>query len=407
MQQFITIDQARLKQINDQFGLMNQELSILADGTHTKQEAAVRLQRISKTFGFKPEVVGHMMAELQEAPDVKTFAERALLRGQSTQEKLNQIYGVPHQYDTGQVTIPAAVSQMRGPRATGLPIQQQIPPTASVYDSENRPTMQGPTPAVTPPGTVSGPLPIQQVPTTRIIRGDTGVTPEGVPPNQVVQNRYPMPSGPAVGQSPLFSEGLKEYTADQRLASDKSIAIKPLVEALPLIQRKDFLSGPGTDAFTRGVAALKTWGLLDIAENSDPTAIRQEVNKKLAQYISNSPIGQRSDAQQSLKEASSPSAKVQIQPALIRLVKDAVALERISIAMPNAFQGKDYENYIKHKGRFPNSVDQKALILDLEAENGKKIVDEMAAKLKKNPKDKAALKFFETLDMADKARIYN
>ena len=41
--------------------------------------------------------------------------------------------------------------------------------------------------------------------------------------------------------------------------------------------------------------------------------------------------------------------------------------------MPNVFKGKDYQNYLKHKGTFPQSIDEKALTLDLETEE-KKVV---------------------------------
>jgi len=100
---------------------------------------------------------------------------------------------------------------MRGPRTSGLPIQTQIPPTAATIGPDGRPTMQGPTSPVLPPGTVNQPtpLPVQRVPTQSIPpqqrstlpiapRGDTGLTPEGTPVAQVMNNRYPAPSGPAI-----------------------------------------------------------------------------------------------------------------------------------------------------------------------------------------------------------------
>lgn len=407
-QQNISISQAKLKQVNDQFQLMNAELSNLAEGNPTKQEAAVRLTRFSQTYGFKPEVTNHMLAELNEAPDVKVFAENALRRGQGVQEKINSIYGGYNETDTGQTIVPNQFSPMKGFTRQYPPIQKQIPPTQPVIGSDGQPTFQGPTPAITPPGTVAVPsnrLPFAVTPPSNFRSGVSAAS-----PNQVVQDRmpngYPAPTGPASGQSPLFAQGLQEYSKDLSDASGRAVALKNLTQALPLINSKGFLSGPGTESFTRGVAALKTWGLLDIADNADPTAIRQEVNKKLANYISNSPIGQRSDAQQSLKEAASPSAKVQILPALKQLVKDAVALERVQIAMPNAFEGKDYQNYVKHKGTFPQSVDEKAFALDQEDDGGKKTVDEMAGRLKKNKNDAKAIKFFRSLEIADKQGFY-
>lgn len=421
-QQNIAISQAKLKQMNDQFALMNQELSGLADpeGNNgkpfTKDQARERLLNFAKTYGFKPEVTQHMIGELDASPNVPTFARKSMIRGMDTNQRINNLYRIPGMYSNGQTDQPTATSPMLNggaPVATGAPIQRQLPPTTPVVDETGQPRLQGPTPAVTPPGTVAGPqgglpFPVSRPVPTETIRkpmGDTGTTINKTP-NDVVGDRFPGPNGPASGQSPLFAQGLAEYTKDQTEAGNRALAIKNLIQAYPLISSKGFLSGPGTEAFTKGAAALKTWGFLDIDEKSDPTAIRQEVNKKLANYISSSPIGQRSDAAQALKEAASPSAKVQILPALKQLVKDAVALERVQIAMPNAFEGQSYQNYIKHKGTFPQSVDEKAFNLDMQEDGGKSIVDEMSKRLAKNKNDSQALKFFRSLEIADKQRMY-
>lgn len=424
-QQRITIDQAKLKQINDQFGIMNNELSILTDGNPPKQEAQKRLITMAKTFNLKPEIVNHMLGELNEAKDVKTFAERALLRGQSTQEKLNQIYGTQNYIDNGQQTQPVQQSQMRGVRPNSLPIQNQIPPNAITVDSNNQQRMQGPTSPVLTPGTAAGPspLPIQRVPTQSIVpqqrstlpiapRNDTGINPEGRPVAQIMQDRnpYPAPSGPATGQLPLFEEGKNKYTKDQEIAAGKMLAVKPLLQALPLMDTKGFMSGPLSEQFTRVAAGLKSTGLIGTAKENDPTAIRQEVAKKLHAYVSNSAVAQRSDAAQTLKEASSPSPNVQILPALVKLTKDAIALDRLEAAMPNAFKDKDYEKYIKHRGTFPQSMDERAFSMDLEPpEKIQKLVKNMAEKeSSKSPRERAeATKFFKSLRIAKEQGFYN
>jgi HEAT repeat protein len=175
------------------------------------------------------------------------------------------------------------------------------------------------------------------------------------------------------------------------------------------MQSSGFLSGPLTDQFTKIVAGLKSTGLVSIADDNDPTAIRQEVAKKLYQYVSNSPVGQRSDAAQTLREASSPNPNVQILPALIKLTKDAVALDRIEAAMPNAFKTGKFEGYLKHKGTFPQSINEKAFTLDLEPEEkSAKLVDNMAKKLqsKNNRERNDAEKFFKSLRMAKEQGFY-
>lgn len=426
-QQRISIDQAKLKQINDQFQIMNGELSTLAnDPSITKEQAANRLLTITKTFNFPPQITKHMMDELNTAKDVPSFAKNALIRGMANNEKVNNLYGTPGVYSNGQQDTPINTSPLFGQRQMNAPIQRQIPPTQEVIDpATNKPTLQGPTAPVAPPGVATGPgqpvvptprarpqLPMAGAPMaaapTPAPAGDTGVT-TGQLPVEVVANRFPAPSGPSTGQSPLFEEGKKAYVQDYANASQKMLAVKPAIQALPLIQSEGFLSGPLTDQFTKAVATLKSTGLVNIQNENDPTAIRQEVAKKLYQYVSSSPVGQRSDAAQTLKEASSPNPNVQILPALIKLTKDAIALDRVEAAMPNAFKGQNYEQYIRHKGNFFNSVDEKAFTLDLEPEEKRtKIVDDMAAKLK-SPKaaDQASAdKFFKSLRMAKEQGFY-
>lgn len=416
--QGITISKQKLDLLNDQFKIMNAELSTLADPEanggkgYTKAEAAQRLTTIAKTLGFKPEVSNHMMQELQAAPDVKSFARNSIVRGQSEANKINRLYGDPGYAGNGQTQTPVVTSPMLNggvPRPVGMPIQQQIPPGVPVVDENNQPRFQGPTPAVTPPGTVSVPtplsLPVARNPSAANNQGMTTTS-----PNAVVENRgYPAPSGPAAGTTPLFEEGKKAYTAAQQNAATKMLAAKPAIQALPLMQTAGFLTGPGSEGFTKVAAALKTWGLIDTAAENDPTAVRQEVAKKLAQYVSNSPVGQRSDAAQTLKEASSPNPKVQILPALMQLTKDAIALDRIEAALPNSFKDKDYSKFISHQGKFPQSVDEKAFTLDLEPEEkSKKLVDDMAKKLQSNNNRDVlqAEKFFKSLRIAKENGFY-
>lgn len=427
----IALSQDKLKQINDQFQMMNAELSTLAnDPKVTKEQAAHRLITVSQTFGFKPEVTQHMMKELQAAPDVKTFAKTAIVRGMATMEKVNTLYGVPGIQSNQQQDTPVNVSPFFGVRPTGAPVQRQIPPTQPTYDDDGRPTFQGPMAPVAPPGvaTLPGRLPVQQnqalqpkpVQTQRILPTDnlnltgpgktmTGIEYEDVPPNQTVANRFPAPSGPPAGPPVLFEEGKRNYSEAQLKAGAKAQALKPIIQSIPLIQTPGFISGPLTDQFTNLVATLKSTGIIDINENSDPTAIRQEVVKKLAQYVSNSPNAARSDASQSLAREAIANPSVHLLPALLKLAKDQIALDRVEIIMPNAFKSKNYSEFIKHQGTFPQSIDERALILDQEPEDkAAKIVKDMALKEQsKSARERAeAAKFFKTLRLAKEQGIY-
>jgi len=429
--QNIALGQDKLKQMNDQFQVMNAELATLANSDVPKEEAQKRLINLSKTFGLKPEVTNHMLGELNAAPNVKTFAENALVRGQAAMEKVNFLYGQNNIYSQGQQDQPVVTSPKFGMRPMGPPIQRQIPVDREVIDpATNQPRLQGPTAPVAPPGIATQPgqrLPVanqplqpRPVPTQRVLptsgnmnltgpgKDITGIEVEPDPNTQVAQ-RFPGPSGPAVGQAPMFAAGQSAYSQDQQTASAKMMAAKPAIQAIPLINTPGFLSGPLTDQFTKVVAGLKSTGLISIADDADPTAIRQEVSKKLAAYVSGSPVGQRSDAAQTLKEAASPNPNVQILPALLKLTKDAVALDRVEAAMPNSFKGQDYQNYIKHKGQFPQNIDEKAFTLDLEPEEkSKALVDKMAkqTKSKNNRERMEAEKFFKSLAIADEQGFY-
>src|SRR4051812_30915917 len=92
----IGIDQSKLKLVNDQFKLMNEELSTLAnDPSVTKEVAAKRLNTFADTMKMPAEVRQHMLGELQAAPNVQTFAKTAIVRGADNLGKINLLHGVP------------------------------------------------------------------------------------------------------------------------------------------------------------------------------------------------------------------------------------------------------------------------------------------------------------------------
>lgn len=421
----LSISQQKLNQANQALGYMTRAMGSLGPDASKEQYLAVG-QNAVKMGLVPPQMLDTYVQRLQAAPSARQFYDEFTTAAATHQQTLDYHLGAQGALDTGQAIVPTATSQKFGIKTTGLPIQKQIPPTQPVFDDNNQPTLQGPTPPVISSGTVAYPgqrLPIRSgrpqkpQPMLPVGKGNlsndgevTGVDVQDTPvPNQQVQNRFPAPSGPAVGTPPMFEEGKKAYANAQLNAGAKAQALKPLIQAIPLIQTKGFLSGPLTDQFTKVVAGLKSTGLINIQDNADPTAIRQEVVKKLNQYLSNSPIGQRSDNALLMKEASSPSPNVQILPALLKLAKDQVALDRVEIIMPNSFKGQDYQNFLKHQGTFPQSVDEKALTLDQETEeNASKIVKDMALKEQsKSPRDKAeAAKFFKTLRIAKEQGIY-
>jgi hypothetical protein len=405
----ISIDKQKLDLMNTQFTLMNQELSTMIDDPNiTKPQAAERLNRFATTLKLPPEATKHMMDELNAAPSVKAFSENALRRGMDTQQRINQQYGTTETIsDQSNIYQGVRAPAARGggfQSATKLPVQ--IPPGTPVFDQQNQQVLVPPSgPAgVVPAG---APSPRSALPAARPTTGPTGPTVDRTAETPTdFNNRFAgaYRSAPA----PLFNEGKEAYTKAQLNASARAQSIKPAIQALKLMP--GLATGPGTEQFNTAVAGLKAWGLVDTKTENDPTVIRQELNKKLAQYVGNSPIGQRSDAQQALAEAGSPNPKVQLTQALQNLTRDAVALDRVQILKPNAFKGRDYENYIKHEGNFPQSVDEKALTLDLmDVKERDKLVSKMKSDYKNGDASakKKAVKFFETLQLAKDAKIYD
>lgn len=402
----IQIDKQKLDLINTQFGLMNAELSGMIDNPNiTKEQAAARLNKFANTYKLPQEARQHMMGELQAAPSVKAFSENALRRGMSTQERLNQQYGTNETQQDNKnvfqgVRAPAAKGGGFTPN-TQLPIQ--IAPGTPGYNPQNQQVFEQP---AGPSGVVPVPrprLPVEPMP--QPTTGATGPTIDRTPetPTTFANRSAPLTAGP----SPLFGEGKEAYTKDQLASSVRAQSIKPAIQALKLMP--GLATGPGTSQFTDLVAAAKAWGIVDTKAENDPTVLRQELTKKLAQYVGSSPLGQRSDAQQALAEAGSPDPKKQILPALQGLTRDAIALDRVGILKPQAFKGSDYQNYIKHQGTFPGSIDEKALTLDMLPEKERNsLVTKMANQYKNGDagEKKIASKFLDTLKLAKEHGIY-
>jgi hypothetical protein len=348
-------------------------------------------------------------------------------RAMGISEAMKWRYGQETTVDNNQQIQPS-MRNMRSGAITpaGAPIQRQLPVEAPVVGPQGQQSL-GPQAPVVPegmeavPGGLAGQfrpkkLPVGPVTDPRIqgpssnFGGNvTGATVENLPPagpalKQVAENKY-NPVGPMTSQTPMFDEGKRMLAADQQEASQRAMRVKPAAQALQLMQQPGMLSGPLSEQFTQGAAALKTFGLIP-SDMNDPTAIRQEVAKKLAQYVSGNPVGQRSDSAQILAEASSPNPKTQTLPALIKLTKDAIVLDRVQAAMPNSFKDKDLSTYGKFKAAFPSSIDERAFGLDMEKDQGKTLVDKMAARLKNNSKDREATKFFNSLRIAKEQGFY-
>jgi hypothetical protein len=398
----LTIDKQKLDLVNQRFGEVAKGLTALATDPNVDENkvrqyfqnqvklgymppemAATAISQLPPTQGLKPQ---------EAAAAIKQHLETQLAHAQTVQEAINFHYGTPGTVNTGSSQQPVVTSPKFGIQSTGLPIQNQLPTGTPGFDDNGKPAFAPPN-----PNAVTAPPPRPGTPTVP----GSAPTPLPIARPEAAPATFAQRSSFAPAPPPLFEKGTQAYTEDQAQALARATALKPAEQALKLLP--GLRSGPTTEAFNKAVAALKANGIIDTDTKNDPTAIYQEVNKKLSQYVGNNPNVSRSDAGQALAEAGSPSVSHQISPALIKLTRDAIALDRVQIARPNAFEGNDYQNYGKHRATFPQSIDERAFGLgDLPKDEAKSLVKTMYDKYKKNPNDPEAKKFLRSYDIAKK-----
>jgi hypothetical protein len=83
----------------------------------------------------------------------------------------------------------------------------------------------------------------------------------------------------------------------------------------------------------------------------------------------------------------------------MKLTKDAIVLDRVQAARPNAFQDQDLSQYGAHRSLFPATIDERAFGLDLmEPKERQSLIKEMKEKTG-TPEGE---KFWHSLELADK-----
>jgi hypothetical protein len=432
-QQQLSISQAQLDQANQGLQYMSRAMGAL--GPNASKEDYIQAAQTAVQMGLVPaQALNTFKQRAMAAPSSKAFYDEFMTTAADHQQQINYHLGQNKDVNDQGVMrqgVQLPVSQGGGFRpSTVVPVQN--PPGTEFYDENNQARKL---PAAAPSGVYRDTGPLVPNANRGSLNPDTPAAttvaprPGGTPivPRRMPVDRISGPTGPTTqtgydfaqrfagdggaalkaGPSPLFEEGKKAYSVSQLNASSRAQSIKPAIQALKLMP--GLATGPGTAQYNDFIAGLKAWGITDTKIDNDPTVARQELEKKLAQYVGSSPLGQRSDAQQALAEAGSPNPKKQILPALQNLTRDAIALDRVQILKPNAFKGTDYQNYIKHEGSFPQSVDEKALTLDLLPEKDRgALITKMATQYKKgNASEKQiANKFLETLKLAKEHGIY-
>ncbi len=431
-QRSIGIDKSKLDLVNQKWGMNSKILGELtAKGLVeplTPKDSIDAYREMLKYGGKTPEQFAQSVSSLPTLEGIKRqnpnatpeqqkqFLHEKLmglhtseqLRGASIMEALNAVHGTPDMVDTGQTKQGVVTSPLFGVKPRGAIFQNQLPVSTPVATPSGTQAL-GPQPQMPPQGGSSiQPNRIQTVPAPRLPIGAMNPS-EAVNPQSVggqpqnLTGPIITPRGPMLSQPPAFEEGKKQYSEDINQASQTLQALKPAQQALKLMNPEVIKgltgTGPIAEKATKILSALQGIGLLN---ESDPVAARQELTKKLAQYVGNNPIGQRSDAAQTLKEAGSPNPNVQVLPALINLTRDSIALDRVNAAKSLAFNDKDFSKYLQHKGSFANSIDERAFKLDVMDEKER---EQLRERIKGESKIKQE-KFKQSVELAKRLKMY-
>jgi hypothetical protein len=414
-QQKQAIDQAKLDQANQALGYMVRAMGSL--GPNASKEDYAKAAQNAVDQGLVPQQQENVfLQQLQSAPDSPTFYKQFMSSAMEGQKQIELHTGINSQQNSGNTQYQGKTNVLTGGFQPSTQLPTQLPP-GTQYNDQGQAKLIGPS---GPSGVVPVPQPRPSLPVTSPAptTGPTGPTirrtdmeqgaPAGATPasaNQRVSSGF-QAAGLNAAPPPLFEEGAKALTADQALAAQKMTAVKPALEAMKILP--GLRSGPGTAQFNGAVAFLKANNLIPTDKENDPTVVYQEANKYLSQYLKGR--GDRSDADLAAAEKSSPNVGTQLNPALVKLTRTAIAQDRIEAARANTFtkSGRtDYQNYGAHRATFPQSIDDRAFALDIMPEGeSTKLVDQMHARYKNNPRDAQALKFFKSLDIAKSEGYY-
>lgn len=447
----LTIDKQKLDLVNTNYGHLIRELSSLGPNPTPDQlqqagTNAVKLKLVT------PEMFSTFIGSIPTNPaDMPAFMKKTIGGMLERQEAVNYHFGVPGTIDNGQQRTPVTVSPVNGVKPLGQPIQMQNPPgTPTINNDPNspnygQPALTGPQAPQIPAGKlpVAGGLPgqFQDAPAPNMVRTEAirpklpVAPPAALPAPPVAPNPVAVPpidNRPAsiaeriapVGQTGLIPTGLPPGVGEAKqkeaigsaeaLNEDRAAATKSLQSIIPLKQALALMpgltTGIGTEPYNKVRAALINLGAISPSEN-DPTVIRQELDKKLKQFVSESSLGS-TDAGKALIQSANPDASAHLIPALTKLARDALSQRRGDILRPNSYEGAP-QDYNKHRTSFPQGVDQQALHIDQLPQNEREALMKRYEEQVERTKDgnvtgfktKAAERFWKTLDLAHRHNL--
>lgn len=420
----LAIDKQKLDLVNQGLQYMTREINSVDPTTATPEDFFRIGQRAVNMKFMTPEIYSEFIKEIPtDKAAIPKFVQEYNNKAKSMGEIIQWHYG-----DVGTATDNKNIYQTRTSQKPGFGVQidpnpivtTKLPGTTQIPDTEptlpdgkpnptyGQPRFNAPAggPLVTPQQQQRQPLPAQQPSFNNNFPGGDPLAGARTP-NQLVQSNFPA-MGPPSTMPPNYEEGKKRFLEDQDLATQKLTALKPALQALPLI--RNLTTGIGTDTYNKALAGLSNLGFLPEGATGK-VADYQVINKKLADYLRSSPLAARSDAAQTLSQSASPDPKGQINKALVKLTQDAIALDRVQAARAHGFlddggnSRNDYQNYINHRSKFPPSMDERAFGFDaMIPSDRKELLVSMNKKLNssKASERNEALKFKKSLEIVDK-----
>lgn len=406
--QALQINQQKLSQANEALGYLTRAMSAIGPNGTIDQYKRAGQDAVNAGL-VPPNMLGIWNKKADDAKSPQEFYNEAMTAAADHGAIFKYHLGDNERDDSGQRTklFRRPLSVGSGPFEQGS-IPKEIPPTQPQLGPNNESRLTGPQPSPQAPGFNDR---FNGMPPNRLGALPPGpINPAAIPgmrPGEKAISAQVQPAtGPATGVPPDYEPGLKQFTNDQDLATQKLTAIKPALQAFPLL--KDLTTGIGTETYNKALAGLNNLGWLP-QDLTDKVEAYQIVNKKLADYLRTNPIGQRSDAAQALSQSASPDPKGLINQALVKVLPDAVALDRAQALRTMGFLDEkgnrriDYDRYGDHRATFPPKIDERALKLDfMSNEDRNKLIDEM----EKKKGTREGKKFLYTYELAEKNGLF-
>ncbi|MDR3464139.1 MAG: hypothetical protein P4L76_17690 [Beijerinckiaceae bacterium] len=175
-------------------------------------------------------------------------------------------------------------------------------------------------------------------------------------------------AGPSGGLGPMTKASQDAYLSAQGNAATIGASIRPLQNALPLIEKlsaSDF--GPGSAEYAKVKSILTTAGI--IPEGATSVDMRQEVNKYLNQTVQAAQGAGRSDEALSAAQHANPHLDL-TQPANIALVKNQIGMSRMDAAVTPAYDAaspgdKSKAGFKQFQSTYYQNTDPRAFRFDM------------------------------------------